>query len=70
MLRHLRRVEYLRQRKERLSTRLKLPDVPEVLGLLVVESPQPMNFHTLKSDPDARCVFLDAISEFPFSGHQ
>jgi hypothetical protein len=70
MLRHLRRVDYLRQYKERLPARLKLPGTPEVFGLLVVESPQPMNFHTLRSDADARSVFLDALEEFPFSGRQ
>ncbi len=66
MLRHLRRVSYLRQHKDRLIARLTLPGPPEVLGLLIVESPQPMNFHAVKSDPDARSVFLDAIDEFPF----
>lgn len=46
--------------------RLKLPSTPEVFGLLIVEAPQPMNFHKVKSDLDARSVFLDAIDEFPF----
>jgi hypothetical protein len=67
MLRHLRRVNYLREHKERLRARLKLPDTPEVLGLLVVQSPQPMNFHTPTSNSDARCVFLDTIEEFHFA---
>jgi hypothetical protein len=66
MLRHLRRVTYLRERADRLTGGLKLPRVPEVLGLLIVDSPQPMNFHTLSSDPDTRSVFLDAIDSFPF----
>jgi hypothetical protein len=70
MLRHLRRVGYLRQHKDRLVAQLTLPGPPEVLGLLIVESPQPMNFHAMKSDPDARNVFLDAIDEFPFFEHQ
>ena len=70
MLRHLRRVGYLRQYRDRLPARLKLPVAPEVLGLLIVESPQPINFHTLKSDPDGHSIFLDAIDEFPFSEHQ
>jgi hypothetical protein len=66
MLRHLKRVAYLRQYRKRLLARLKLPRVPDVLGLLIVEAPQPMNFHKLNSDPDARSVFLDAIDEFTF----
>src|SRR5208337_4724268 len=32
MLRHIRRVEYMRQRRERLCDRLKLDAVPEVRG--------------------------------------
>ncbi len=70
MLRHLRRVGYLRQHKDRLVARLTLPGPPEILGLLIVESPQPMNFHAVKSDLDARSVFLDALNEFPFFERQ
>jgi hypothetical protein len=70
MLRHLRRVGYLRRYKDRLVARLTLPESPEVLGLVIVESPQPMNFHAAKSDPDARSVFLDSIGEFSFFERQ
>jgi hypothetical protein len=66
MLRHLRRVRYLRQHRDRLAPRLKLPVSHEILGLLIVESPQPMNVWAANSDPDARCVFLDTIGDFPF----
>ena len=64
MLRHLRRVEYLRQHRGRLPGRLKLSGPPEVHGLLVVEAPQPMNFHTQEANLDGRSVFIDALDDF------
>lgn len=66
LLRHVRRVEYLRERREHIAKTFKLSDLPEVKGLLVVDCPQPMNFHMLESVPDARSVFLDALEDFEF----
>jgi hypothetical protein len=66
MLRHIRRVEYMRQRRDRLCARLKLDAVPEVRGLLVVDAPQPMNFHVIEKLPDGDSVFLDAIGKHRF----
>jgi len=66
MLRHLRRVAYLREHRALLPVRLNLPAAPEIHGLLVVEAPQPMNFHTVDSNPDGRSVFLDALGDIEF----
>lgn len=66
LLRHLRRVQYLRERAAQLAKTLKLSRPPEVKGLLVVDSPQPMNFYMLEDVPDAASVFLDAIDSFGF----
>jgi hypothetical protein len=47
MLRHIHRVQYLRDRAEAIAKNLKLPKMLEVKGLLIVDAPQPMNFHML-----------------------
>lgn len=66
LLRHLRRVQYLRERAAKLAKTLKLSAPPEIKGLLVVDCPQPMNFHMLGDVPDAASVFLDAVGDFAF----
>ena len=66
MLRHLRRVRFIRDHRERLVQRLRLDAPPDVHGLLVVEAPQPMNFHPLESVEDARSIPLDNIGTFAF----
>lgn len=66
LLRHLKRVQYLRDRAAQLAKTLKLSAAPELRGLLVVDCPQPMNFHMLEDVPDAASVFLDAIDSFGF----
>lgn len=66
MLRHIRRVQYLRQHRERLCERLELPEPPEVYGLLVVEAPQPMNFDMPGTLADGQSIFMDALSTFQF----
>jgi hypothetical protein len=66
LLRHIRRIRYLRERNEALCHRLGLEMPPEVCGLLVVDSPQPMNFHMLEKMEDADSAFLDAIDKFKF----
>jgi hypothetical protein len=68
MFKHLRRVRYLRDRRERLCQRLDLnPErPPEVKALLVVDSPQPMNFHMLDQIEDAESTRLDEIEQFSF----
>jgi hypothetical protein len=66
LLRHLNRVQYVRERNDALCQRLKLPAPPEVHGLLVVDAPQPMNFYMLEKHADAQSAYLDAIGDFQF----
>ncbi len=66
LMRHIKRVQYLRDRSAALAKTLKLAQPPEIKGLLVVDAPQPMNFHMLEDVPDAASAFLDAISDFKF----
>lgn len=66
LLRHIRRVEYLRARLPALTKNLKLDGLQAVKGLLIVDAPQPMNFHMLDQMTDAESVFLDAIGSFKF----
>lgn len=66
MLRHIRRVQYLRDRADAIAKNLKLPKTPEVKGLLVVDAPQPMNFHMLDELEDGESVFLDTIASYRF----
>jgi hypothetical protein len=66
MLRHIRRVQFLREHRGALCGRLELPQAPEVHGLLLVDSPQPMNFRMLENLEDGGNTFLQSISEFAF----
>ncbi len=66
MLRHIRRVEYVRARREALCPRLSLTETPNVKGLLIVDSPQPMNFYMLEKLEDGESAFLDNIGCFEF----
>lgn len=56
LLRHLDRVAYVRAHVADLAKRLKLETVPEVYGLVVVDTPQPMIFVETNLSPDARFV--------------
>jgi hypothetical protein len=66
MLRHIRRVRYLRERNHALCRRLKLDSPPEVKGLIVVDSPQPMNFYAIGQLQDGESAFLRSIESFDF----
>lgn len=66
LLRHIRRVEYLRARLPSLAKNLKLDQLQAVKGLLIVDAPQPMNFHMLDQMADAESAFFDAIDKFDF----
>jgi len=66
MLRHIRRVEYLRTHSSALCSRLRLDSPPEVHGLLVVDAPQPMNFFATGQIQDGQAMMLDAIDNFQF----
>ncbi|MGY8632128.1 hypothetical protein RAD15_06495 [Bradyrhizobium sp. 14AA] len=66
MLRHMRRVEFMRSNAKALCSRLKLNSPPEVRGLLVVDAPQPMNFFAAGQLADGQTVMLDAVDDFQF----
>lgn len=66
LLRHIRRVEYLRKRLPALAKSLKLDQLQAVKGLLIVDSPQPMNFHMLDQMADADSAYFDGIDKFEF----
>jgi hypothetical protein len=66
MLRHIRRVGYLRAHASALCSRLELDVTPEVNGLLVVDAPQPMSFFAAEQLHDGQTVMLDAIDNFEF----
>ena len=61
LLRHIRRVQYLRENAQRLGERLGLPRQPRIHGLMVVDAPQPMNFYMLEKNPDAHSCPLDDL---------
>lgn len=56
LLRHLDRVAYVRAHAGDLAKRLKLDAVPQVHGLVVVDTPQPMNFVEANPSIDARFI--------------
>ena len=60
MMKHLRRVRYVREQAEALAKRNRLTEPVEVRGLLVVSTPQPMMV-VEPADPDARVVLLDDL---------
>lgn len=66
MLRHIRRVQYLRDRADAIAKNLNLPKTPEVKGLLIVDAPQPMNFHMLDEFEDGESALLDTIATYKF----
>lgn len=61
LLKHLNRVAYLRKNRARLCSQLGLPNSTQIKGVVVVETPQPMNFHNLNDSPDADFVSLDGL---------
>ena len=56
LLRHLDRVAYVRAHAADLAKRLKLDAVPQVHGLVVVDTPQPMIFVEANPSIDARFI--------------
>ena len=66
LLRHLRRVEYLRANAAALAKQLKLPTVPTVHGAVIVNSPQPMEQLVHEYVQDSAVVMLDEIGSIPW----
>lgn len=60
MLRHLRRVRYIREHAAALAKQNSLSEPVDVRGLLVVSTPQPMTV-VEPDDPDARVVLVDDL---------
>ncbi len=68
LLRHLNRVAYIRRHAADLAKRNKLPDVPKVHGLVIVDVPQPMTFVAVCGSRDARFIMVDALSDLDWKG--
>lgn len=66
LLRHLRRVDYVRRHASDLVGRLDLAEPPRVYGVLLVRSPQPMNHLMVSDDHDARVVMMDDVENIPW----
>jgi hypothetical protein len=66
LLRHLRRVAYIRDRREALQKALRLPQLPDVRGIVIVDCPQPMSIHAISTSEDAHTIMVDEIGDFEF----
>lgn len=66
MLKHLRRVTYIRDHASQLTQRLGLTETPKVSGLVVVRAPQPME-HFDPDTPDGRVVMVDDLNAVPWA---
>lgn len=67
LMRHLRRVEFVRANARNLVGRLGLSDAPRtVCGLVVVRAPQPMQNVSVVESSDGRFVLLDELEEIPW----
>lgn len=67
LLKHLRRVEFLRRHADRLVGRLGLPEAPQVHGIIVVRSPQPMAQLRGEYSADALVVMLQDLASVPWN---
>jgi len=66
LLKHLRRVAYLRDNADDLRKELGLTEMPRVCGLVIVKSPQPMTQLSGTFYDDARVALLDRLVEIPW----
>lgn len=64
---HLDRVEYVRAHRKDLAQRYRLAAAPEVHGLVVLDSPQPMAFLPSHVSADARFVMLADLGTLDWS---
>ena len=67
LLRHLKRVEYLRTNASQLAKRLALDSEPTGHGILIVNSPQPMQQLAGEYSKDSTVVMLDRIDAVPWT---
>lgn len=66
LLRHLRRVAFLRDNAADLAKRFGLRQAPRVCGLVIVKSQQPMTQLSGTFYDDARVALLDRVQEIPW----
>ncbi|WP_128963003.1 hypothetical protein [Bradyrhizobium guangzhouense] len=66
LLRHLRRVEYMRANALHLAKQLKLESVPTVFGAVIVNAPQPMTHMVHRYVRDSTVVMLSEIANVPW----
>lgn len=66
MMKHLRRVAFVRSNAHLLVERFKLPETPRVCGVLIVNSPQPMQQLQRVSSADSTVIMLDKIGGIPW----
>ncbi|MFT4277548.1 MAG: hypothetical protein QM576_14435 [Rhodopseudomonas sp.] len=66
LLRHLNRVDYFRRNSSQLARCLGLRQPPEVHGLIIVNSPQPMQQLTGEYSKDSTVVMMDEIEGVPW----
>jgi len=65
---HLDRVEYIRANANSLARRYSLSSEPEIRGLVVVGSHQPMVFLPTHDSPDAKCIMLSELGQVEWLG--
>ena len=66
LLRHLRRVDYLLRHIPMLMKRFSLSGVPTVRGLLVFDSPQPVQIERRHHSSRCQSILFDDVLSFPF----
>jgi hypothetical protein len=67
LLKHLNRVDYVRKHAADLQSRFKLTELPQVSGMVVVGSPQPMEMIAIKGGKDAVTVRKESLAEVPWN---
>ncbi|MCP3463067.1 hypothetical protein [Bradyrhizobium sp. CCGUVB23] len=67
LLRHLQRVDYIRRHSAQLGKRLGLAAEPTVHGVMIVNSPQPMQQLAREYSKDSTVVMLDRIQSVPWT---
>jgi hypothetical protein len=66
LLRHVRRVEYLRAHAALLGKRLRLVGTPAIHGIIIVNAPQPMEQLAYQYVHDSAVVMLDEVESVPW----
>lgn len=66
LMKHLNRVDYVRKHASDLQSRFKLKQLPQVSGMVVVGSPQPMEMIAIKGGKDAVTVRKESLAQVPW----